>query len=732
MGAALVGAFAVSKVIKVFAGFEETMKTVRGVTGATANEFAVLEKQARALGATTRFTAQEAGEGLLFLARAGFTVDESLAALPHTLDLAVAGVLDLGTAADIASNVLTQFNLTADETQRVVDVLVTTANSANTSVGQLAEGMKMVGPVAGALGKTVEETSAALGVLGNSGIQASMAGTNLRGMLAKLLDLTGKSGRELRKMGIELKDINPATNDLADIFQKLGDAQLTAGQATKIFGRRNAAAALILSRNVDEVRKLTIANEKARNVAKKLAKEIDDSLSGSMRALKSATEEAMIQMGEGALGSAFRSLVDTATEFMLAIGGVESKYTAMRAAAARAIFFMMRLWEDLKFSATVVALELQFQWKDFFDGVVAMASWVGARLDSAWLGIKHAGGVLVDTLRGYWDGFFKFLDAGLLKVVKGLAAVSLAGDQLLAGLGGKGTTAVTDRLQRFVADDQQQKLLERRRAAAGGGGVGIVNNAAERQRERAAFDAAQLRADASYIAQSGALQDTANAAQLTAARERARARQQLLIEEQGLLRDMYVAAIEAENGTADASERAALGVKKIGLAADDANAKLSALEEASQSIAQTVGDSVGKLFSDLIFEANSWKDALENLLRGVTEAIVQQLIVTRIASGIAGAIGGAPAVGGAPSVGPTALSIPAASPGGLRGLLGPAGSAPASGGKTGGGREAATRGSNISQTMVFNMPSVRNPDDFRRSRSQMLSLGQRMAASEGR
>ena len=165
----LVGAFTAVQTVRAAVGvigsFEETLAQVRGVAIRTTEtlavqgrQFELLRRQAADLGATTRFTATEAGEAQLFLARAGFEVNEIYSALPATLNLAAAGVLDLGTAADIASNVLSQFNLEAEQTGQVGDILVTTANNANTNVAQLAEALKLAGPVAGALKVDLELT----------------------------------------------------------------------------------------------------------------------------------------------------------------------------------------------------------------------------------------------------------------------------------------------------------------------------------------------------------------------------------------------------------------------------------------------------------------------------------------------------------------------------------------------------------------------------------------------
>jgi len=302
------------KATSILGGFEETMATVGGVTGATTGQMEALNETARRMGATTRFSAKESGEGLLFLARAGFETQEAISALPATLDLAVAGQIELGESADIASNILSQFNLAASETGRVADVLTSTSNSANTNVQQLAEAFKLAGPVAGSAGLSIEETAAAIGVLGDSGIQASLAGTNLRGAMAALLKPTGNAEKAISQLGLTMEDVDPTTAGLIGAFEKFGEANLGAADAVEIFGRRNAAAALILSGNVDKLRDLNEKNNEVENVTRKLAAMVDDTLIGALKSLRSVAEELVLQMGDRGLGKAIRSTVDAATD----------------------------------------------------------------------------------------------------------------------------------------------------------------------------------------------------------------------------------------------------------------------------------------------------------------------------------------------------------------------------------------------------------------------------------
>lgn len=156
---------------KVGSDFEAAMSRVGAISGATGKEFKMLEKTAMELGKTTVFSASEAAEGMQYLAMAGYDANEIVAAMPGVLNAAAAGQVELGTAADITSNVLSGFGLQASETSRVADVLTKAFTSSNTSMESLGETMKYAAPIARAAGFSLEETAAAAGVLGDAGIQ---------------------------------------------------------------------------------------------------------------------------------------------------------------------------------------------------------------------------------------------------------------------------------------------------------------------------------------------------------------------------------------------------------------------------------------------------------------------------------------------------------------------------------------------------------------------------------
>lgn len=307
-------------ITRVAMEFEESMAGVQAVTRATTDEMEAMESVARQLGATTRFSAAEAAEGMRFLGMAGFETNEIIAAMPGLLDLAAASGMQLGEAADITSNIMSGFALAAHESSRVADLLAGAASSANTNVQQLGEGMKFVAPIASALGIDIEETAAAMGVLSDAGLQGSMAGTGLRQVLSGLANATPKAKKALEAYGLTLEELNPATNSIVEIIDRLEDAGLNAADALTVFGDRGAPAVLALTSQAPRLREL---NEDFRDMegrAKEMAGVMGDTLSGDLRTLKSAMEELALSINEDTgLTASFRWATQAATDFIRAI-----------------------------------------------------------------------------------------------------------------------------------------------------------------------------------------------------------------------------------------------------------------------------------------------------------------------------------------------------------------------------------------------------------------------------
>lgn len=282
--------------VRAFARFDYTMAQVQAISEATGDQFTVLRSQAIELGRTTIFTSTQAAEGQLFLARAGFEVNEIYQALPGTLRLAQSSALDLGRSADIVSNVMRGFAISADQTNRFVDVLARTVNSSNTNLEQLGQAMKFVAPAARAVNLTVEETSSLLGALGDAGIQATLAGTNLRQAFIRLANLrpdvaTGRATAALEELGIAFDEVDISVHGVLPVIRRIAEEQLTLSQAAAIFGTRAASAFLVIQNSIPDIDEMTRRLREAQSGADQLASALELGERGSrLRGLNIATE----------------------------------------------------------------------------------------------------------------------------------------------------------------------------------------------------------------------------------------------------------------------------------------------------------------------------------------------------------------------------------------------------------------------------------------------------------
>lgn len=317
----MLGAFGAC--VGVAAGFEDQMAKVGAVSRASSEEMAALEATARELGATTQFTAVQVGEAEQYLAMAGFSAKENIAALPGVLNLAAATATDLGRAADISSDILGAFGMKAEEMTRVADVLALTCATANTNMELLGDTMKYVAPVARRAGLSLEETAAMAGLLGNVGIKGSQAGTTLKAMLNKMAAPTKEAQELFQKLGVTVKDSagnlrSPVKvlGEMAAGLKNMGTAEQIA--AMKMIVGEEAIAGfseLIEKEGVGAIAEYAKQLEAGGGSAAEMAARMNDTLAGSLRSVGSAWESVQITIGKLFI-PAVRKAVDGVTGFL--------------------------------------------------------------------------------------------------------------------------------------------------------------------------------------------------------------------------------------------------------------------------------------------------------------------------------------------------------------------------------------------------------------------------------
>jgi TP901 family phage tail tape measure protein len=290
--------------VKIAADFEDSMVRAGALARATDGELATLTNTARQLGRDTRFSATQAATGMQFLAQSGFKVNEIVAAMPGMLNIASAGAVELGEAADITSNILRGFGMQAGESGRLGDVLTNTFTNSSTNLSQLGETMKYVGPVARAMGLSLESTAAAAGLLGNAGIKGEQAGTGLRAMMLRLASPMRAGKDELARLGVKTmdahKNMRPLSAILEDLSKKTAKFGTGARQASikTIFGMEAATAATVLigEAGSGNLQKFTEAVKRSGTAAEVAAKQ-NATMKGQWDNLYGSIEDVGIQIG---------------------------------------------------------------------------------------------------------------------------------------------------------------------------------------------------------------------------------------------------------------------------------------------------------------------------------------------------------------------------------------------------------------------------------------------------
>ncbi len=307
-------------IVKIGMDFDSQMSKVSAVSGATGADFDALRGKAQDLGATTKFTATQVAEGMEYLALAGYNTNQILSATGGLLDLAAAAGMDLGTAADITTDVMSAFGMQAKEAGHAADVFAYAQANANTNVEQMGEAMKYVAPMANQMGWSLEETGAAMMKLADNGLKGSIAGQAFASSLGRLAKPTKQMRKTLDELNISFFDSNDNMKSLPDIIGHLEDkfTGLTMKQKsaaiTTLFGAEAYKHwAILLESGSDTLAQYTKELENSDGTAQRMADTMVDNLAGSMLMLKSALEGLAIQFSD-LIKDDIRALADWLTK----------------------------------------------------------------------------------------------------------------------------------------------------------------------------------------------------------------------------------------------------------------------------------------------------------------------------------------------------------------------------------------------------------------------------------
>lgn len=349
------------------ADFEAVMSKVKAITVSDDKAMQQLTATARELGEKTMFSATQAGEAMTYLGMAGWNSQQIMAGMPGLLNLAAASGTDLARTADIVSDDLTAFGLGAEHAGHMADVFAKTSTKTNTNVEMLGETMKYAAPVAHAFGASLEETAALTGIMANSGIKASAAGTALRSGFLRLAGTSAKSTKAIEEMGLSLSEataqqeearaalaslgiamddtngprkMGAIVRDLADKTKDMSKEQRLATLAT-IFGTNAASAwVAVIDQGPDALDQLIKELENSDGAAAAMAETMQNNARGAMIRLQSATESVAISIG-GTMLPTLAELGDSLANEAAYVSKVASEHPELTEAIIKTSFAVM-------------------------------------------------------------------------------------------------------------------------------------------------------------------------------------------------------------------------------------------------------------------------------------------------------------------------------------------------------------------------------------------------------
>lgn len=307
--------------VNTYKDFQAAMSNVKAISGASGSEFDMLTSKAEEMGSTTKFTATEAAEAFNYMAMAGWNAQQMTDGIEGILNLASASGEDLATTSDIVTDALTAFGLKASDAGHFSDVLAQASSSANTDVGMMGETFKYVASMAGSLGYSIEDVALMTGLMANSGIKSTQAGTALNAVLTRLATNTSGAADSIKKLGVDFYDSAGNARPLATVIGELREATQGMNQEQKT-SLANTVAGMeaqkglmaILNASEEDYNKLADSINNADGAAKKMSDIQLDNLSGDITLFQSAVDGLKISLGGRLTNTWLRDIVQGLTK----------------------------------------------------------------------------------------------------------------------------------------------------------------------------------------------------------------------------------------------------------------------------------------------------------------------------------------------------------------------------------------------------------------------------------
>lgn len=319
-GAVLGVSVGLADTINTYKDFEAAMSQVQAISGSTQSDLTRLTAKAKEMGATTKFTAAESAEAFNYMAMAGWNAEQMMGGIEGILNLAAASGEDLGTTSDIVTDALTAFGLKASDATHFSDVLAQASSSANTDVGMMGETFKYVASMAGSLSYSIEDVALMTGLMANSGIKSTQAGTSLNSVLTRLATNSSGAADAIAALGVNFYDSAGNARPLGTVMEELREATKGMNQEQKsnlantVAGMEAQKGLLaILNASEEDYNKLADAISNADGASKRMSDTMMDNLSGDITLFQSAVDGMKISLGERMSNSWLRDIVQWLT-----------------------------------------------------------------------------------------------------------------------------------------------------------------------------------------------------------------------------------------------------------------------------------------------------------------------------------------------------------------------------------------------------------------------------------
>lgn len=337
-GAMVTGAQQLYAALNVFRELNRQLTLTAAIAGATAAEFKQMENAVRSFALGTTFTASQSANALLVLSQAGFTVQQSMSAMSGVLTLAQATLEDVNASADLVASTLTSYKLDAEDASRVSNLFAASMNKSLASLPKLAFALRQVGPVAGSMGISIEETTAALSELFNVGLRGEQAGTALRNVMVNLINPTGEAAKIIKTLGIQTKDAEGNMRTLTSMLKDLSRFNLSDTDLASLFGKEALAGGIALMQSAASGSLQNMEKEiTGTQEAVRVALEQMNSLDATIRQAQNAVDEFRMAMGEqfaGTVKTALNYVTDLAVAYRELDAGTKAYITSLASSTA--------------------------------------------------------------------------------------------------------------------------------------------------------------------------------------------------------------------------------------------------------------------------------------------------------------------------------------------------------------------------------------------------------------